>query len=123
MGRRLYAHIYPSSSMIFKIIMFIVIFVSVMQCIEANIYFNEEFTLAAGEDIDFCLKAREAGFSITPLDDHIILHDYGYEPAKKANWQIVKERFVRYGKGTRQLVSHYPNYYQWLQQSVIRITT
>ena len=83
--------------------------------------FDEDFPLAAGEDIDFCIRARANGVKVIPADDLIVKHDYGY---RKRNNPLAKfvSRFARYGEGNRLIKSRSPEYFHILTNSIRRST-
>jgi GT2 family glycosyltransferase len=58
--------------------------------------FREDFTIAAGEDVDLALRLREVG-TLAYASQATVLHDF--EPDPVAFWK----RFERYGVGNRQV--------------------
>lgn len=88
---------------------------------EDGLRFDENFKLAAGEDIDFSLRALKRGFPIIAADDIIFNHDYGYS-SKDDDLDIFIGRYVRYGKGNFNLVKKHSYYYSLLSCSKERQT-
>ena len=83
--------------------------------------FDEDFPLAAGEDIDFCIRARANGVKVLPADDLIVKHDYGYRGRNNPLAKFVS-RFARYGEGNRLIKSRSPEYFHILTNSIRRST-
>ena len=83
--------------------------------------FDEDFPLAAGEDIDFCIRARANGVKVVPVDDLVVKHDFGYRESNNSLTKFVS-RFVRYGEGNRLIKSRSPEYFQILTNSIRRTT-
>ena len=83
--------------------------------------FDEDFPLAAGEDIDFCFRAKEKGHRIMPADDLVIKHNYGYDETDDSVKKFVS-RFVRYGEGNRLIKARQPKYFDNLTHSIRRPT-
>lgn len=90
--------------------------------LDDGLRFSTDFQDAAGEDIDFCLRAREAGVPIRPVDDVIVHHWYGYGRDQGANWHVFTARFERYGAGERVLLRRHPGYHRLLERTVERPT-
>ncbi len=86
-----------------------------------GIRFDNNFPLAAGEDIDFCLRVRSKGYKILPADNVIIKHDYGYKQTDNSLIKFVS-RFVRYGEGNRFIKEKHPEYFNILTHSARRPT-
>jgi GT2 family glycosyltransferase len=84
---------------------------------EDGIRFSTDFHDAAGEDIDFCLRARQNGHSIVAADHVPVVHDYGYTNVEAADWATFKARFQRYGAGEWQLLQRHPWYHHALDSS------
>ncbi len=76
--------------------------------------FDEDFKIAAGEDIDFSIRALYKGFPIIPNDEIIILHDYKYP--KNREIDIFIKRYFRYGRGNAMLIEKHPYYYSLLSK-------
>ena len=83
--------------------------------------FDEDFPLAAGEDIDFCIRAKAKGIRVVPADELIVKHDFGYNENSNSLTRFVS-RFVRYGEGNRLIKSRQPEYFNTLTQSIRRPT-
>lgn len=71
-------------------------------CVAAQTYralggFSQEFSEAAGEDRDFCQRAREAGHPLVIVPDAVVDHAH-----PQTLWQFVRMH-ARYGRGARQL--------------------
>jgi hypothetical protein len=77
---------------------------------DSGISFSSDFAEAAGEDIDFCLQALFAGFSITALDNVAVLHKYGYDGDDSYNWRNFRSRYERYGRGEVRILQKHPYY-------------
>lgn len=75
-----------------------------------KITFNEKFTDAAGEDIDFCLQARRKGLRIAFNESLVARHDYGYTGSLLNDVEIFISRFIRYGSSEPLLSSIHPDY-------------
>lgn len=90
------------------------------EILTSEIRFDNDFRVAAGEDIDFSLKALYKGFPIVALDDMIIHHDYRYQPKKEIDTFI--HRYFRYGIGNFQLLKKHPYYYSLLSNAEERPT-
>lgn len=88
---------------------------------DAGISFSADFTEAAGEDIDFCLRALFAGFSITALDNVAVFHRYGYNEDALYNWRNFRSRYERYGRGEVKILQKHPYYCSLFNQSRERI--
>lgn len=75
--------------------------------------FDESFTLAAAEDIDFCYRANQDGWRIRHWPAAVVHHDFGYdavEPVRRLRsfWR----QFRRYSTGERHLLKKHPEYYR-----------
>lgn len=81
--------------------------------------FDESFKIAAGEDIDFSIRALQKGFPIIPEDNIKVLHDYRY-----TNQSLNKfiKRYMRYGMGNYTLFTKHPYYYSLLSKCSERKT-
>lgn len=80
---------------------------------DTGISFSTDFAEAAGEDIDFCMQALFAGFSITALDNVTVFHNYGYNGDDLYNWRNFRSRYERYGRGEVRVLQKHP-YYSYL---------
>ena len=76
-----------------------------------TIDFNEQFPLAAGEDIEFCVKANLSGFEITFNPSMLVYHNYGYNGSTLHDIYRFYRQFKRYGQGEKQLLQVIPEYY------------
>ena len=85
-----------------------------------GIKFDESFKIAAGEDIDFSLKALYEGFPIMPQDNVLISHAYEYD-SNNAMEKFVN-RYFRYGIGNFTLLQKHPYYYSLLSECKERPT-
>jgi GT2 family glycosyltransferase len=86
-----------------------------------GIRFDTSFRTAAGEDIDFSMRIRSSGYSITAADDIRITHDYGYYNSTEALRKFVN-RYIRYGDGNRRILEKYPDYYSQINSTDFRPT-
>jgi GT2 family glycosyltransferase len=84
---------------------------------DAGISFSADFAEAAGEDIDFCIQALFAGFSITALDNVVVFHKYGYNEDDLYNWRHFRSRYERYGRGEVRVLQKHPYYCHLFSQS------
>lgn len=89
---------------------------------ENGFRFSGDFTMAAGEDIDFCLQLYRNGYSIYPMDDISVTHWYGNVNDQNDNWDRFKSRFYRYGVGESHILKRNPNYYTLLDKTIERIS-
>jgi hypothetical protein len=88
---------------------------------ENGLRFDENYPLAAGEDIDFCIRAKAKGHKIIPADDLVIRHHYGYDETKESLTKFVS-RFIRYGEGNRLIKEKQPEYFNTMTHSTRRPT-
>ncbi len=84
---------------------------------DAGILFSPDFAEAAGEDIDFCLQALFAGFSVTALDNVGVFHNYGYNEDEFHDWRNFRSRYERYGRGEVMVLQKHPYYCHLFNQS------
>jgi len=89
--------------------------------LEEGLRFDEDFPLAAGEDIDFCIRARANGHKIRAIDKLVIKHDYGYDKPEESLKKFVS-RFVRYGEGNRLIKERHPEFFNSLNHALRRPT-
>jgi GT2 family glycosyltransferase len=75
--------------------------------------FNENFPLAAGEDIDFCFRANKAGFAIKYIPEMTIYHNYNYGRNLFNNLKKFRQQFIRYSQGEKVLLKSIPEYYAY----------
>jgi len=81
-----------------------------------HLRFDQTFPFAAGEDIDFCLRAIQSGFSIRLCANAIVKHDYGYTRRNvRGNIQSFMRQFERYAEGENILLTRNPEYYSYLE--------
>lgn len=88
---------------------------------ESGVRFDENFPLAGGEDIDFCMRIKANGHKLIPVDDLVVLHDYGYEKPGESLRKFVS-RFVRYGEGNRLIKERQPEYFSIITSALRRPT-
>ncbi len=81
--------------------------------------FDPYFPIAAGEDIDFSLRATDLGYNILSADDIVFIHDYGYV---RGGLKMFVNRFIRYGEGNHLIKEKYPDFYDRLLKSKLRPT-
>lgn len=92
--------------------------------IARSLRFDESFRIAAAEDIDFCYRANQLGWSIHHAADAVVWHDYGYDdlgPVGRVGrlWG----QFRRYARGERLLLRKHPEYHRDFEGSTeIRCT-
>lgn len=89
--------------------------------LEEGIKFSRDFSIAAGEDIDFCLQLYKYGYPIYPIDTIAVNHWYGNQEDQSVNWNRFKDRFYRYGMGESIVIRRNPNYYDLLSRTKERI--
>jgi GT2 family glycosyltransferase len=82
-----------------------------------NIDFSEDFPLAAGEDIEFCFRANQAGFAITHIPQMIVFHNYGYANNLLKSLKLFYCQFKRYGQGEVTLLQKVPEYYAYFDKT------
>lgn len=92
-----------------------------VKALREGLRFDENFPLAAGEDIDFCIKARNMGVKIIPDDTVIVKHDYGYDHTDYSLMKFIL-RFVRYGEGNSIIRVRQPQYFNSLTNALRRHT-
>ncbi|MBI4816589.1 MAG: glycosyltransferase [Deltaproteobacteria bacterium] len=75
--------------------------------------FDESFKIAAAEDIDYCFRANQQGWSIYHAESVVVQHDYGYdELAPVGRVRRLWSQFRRYAEGERLLLRKHPDYHQ-----------
>jgi GT2 family glycosyltransferase len=79
--------------------------------------FSENFPLAAGEDIEFCFRANQNGFTIKHIQKMIVFHNYGYNRNTWENLQKFRNQFRKYGKGEILLLKEIPEYYVYFDRT------
>jgi GT2 family glycosyltransferase len=82
-----------------------------------NIDFSEEFTLAAGEDIEFCFRANQNSFAIRYIAQMVVFHNYGYSKNLSKNIKLFSRQFKRYGQGEVILLDEIPEYYAYFDKT------
>lgn len=82
-----------------------------------NIDFSEEFSLAAGEDIEFCFRANHDCFAIKHISQMIVFHNYGYTNGLWKNLKSFSRQFKRYGQGEVTLLQEIPEYYAYFDKT------
>jgi len=91
----------------------------------ACIKFDEAFPEAAAEDIEFCFRANEGGWTIDHASSAVVSHDYGYDGAGITG-SIARfwRQFRRYARGERLLLEKHPTYFAAFKgSSEIAVTT
>ena len=91
---------------------------AVMAQVFEKIRFNENFPFAAGEDIEFCLRANQQGFQIGFAPEMVVRHHFGYTGNAWQNYRKLMRQFKRYGVGERQLRSEAPEFYAYFDQTI-----
>ena len=79
--------------------------------------FNENFPIAAAEDIEFCFNANRQGFAIKYVPTMTVFHNYGYNGQLFKNLQRFREQFKKYGQGETILLKIIPNYYAYFERT------
>lgn len=82
-----------------------------------QIDFNENFPIAAGEDIEFCFKANRQGFAINYVPTMTVFHNFGYNGRLIKNLKRFTHQFKRYGQGEIILLKEIPNYYAYFDRT------
>lgn len=78
----------------------------------AALRFDETYTSAACEDIDFCYRALEMGFRVLHCSQMVIRHDYQYrEWALIPNLAAFIRQFGKYARAEATLLGKFPNYH------------
>lgn len=79
--------------------------------------FDSDFPLAAGEDINFCLKANRAGFSVKYNPNMLIEHDFAYTGFLLKDIKQFRKQFERYAEGEAVLLKKNPSYYIYFERT------
>lgn len=79
--------------------------------------FNENFPLAAAEDIEFCFNANKQGFAIKYVPTMTVFHNYGFNGQLFKNLKRFKQQFKKYGQGEKILLKEIPNYYAYFDRT------
>lgn len=88
------------------------------RCLD-DVYFDEDFPHAAGEDIHLCFNLLQKGYRIMLHKDMRVFHDFGYMPYTFfSNLKKFKQLFAKYAKGEKILLQKIPNYYDFLDKSI-----
>jgi GT2 family glycosyltransferase len=85
--------------------------------VASNLDFNENFPLAAGEDIEFCFRANQNGFAIKYTPQMVVSHNYGYSNNLWKNLKSFSRQFKRYGQGETILLNEIPEYYTYFDKT------
>lgn len=78
-----------------------------------SIDFNQNFSLAAGEDIEFCYRANKNGFAIKHVPSMLVKHNFGYSESHYNSFKKFKGLFKKYGAGEKTLLQQVPEYYAY----------
>lgn len=81
--------------------------------VATNIDFDENFPIAAGEDIEFCFKANKQGYTIKYIPTMTVYHHFGYNGQFFTNLKRFRLQFKKYGQGEKILLKEIPNYYSY----------
>lgn len=79
--------------------------------------FDEGFKTAAGEDIEFCVRAQKLGYSISFAKTAIVQHDYGYQRWFWRNLRQFASQFIRYARSEKRLLSLQPDYFSLFEMT------
>ncbi|MBN1389293.1 MAG: glycosyltransferase [Candidatus Thermoplasmatota archaeon] len=71
--------------------------------------FDENFTVAAGEDVDYCLRVRKR-YRIGYCEDAVVRHDYGYRNSISGSKSFIK-MFKRYRESLFILFTLHSDYF------------
>jgi len=82
-----------------------------------KIDFNENFPIAAAEDIEFCFNANERGFAIKYIPTMTVYHNFGYNRKLIKNIRRFRQQFKKYGQGEKILLKVIPNYYAYFDRT------
>lgn len=82
-----------------------------------HIDFNENFSIAAGEDIEFCFNANKNGFAIKYIQAMTVFHNFGYNGQLIKDLRRFRQQFKKYGKGEKILLKEIPNYYAYFDKT------
>jgi len=82
-----------------------------------HIDFNENFPIAAGEDIEFCFKANKKGYAIKYIPTMTVFHNFGYNGQLFKNLKRFRQQFKKYGQGEKILLKEIPNYYAYFDRT------
>jgi len=82
-----------------------------------QIDFNENFPIAAAEDIEFCFNANKQGFAIKYVPTMTVFHNFGYNGQLFKNLKRFRQQFKKYGQGEKILLKVIPNYYAYFDRT------
>jgi GT2 family glycosyltransferase len=82
-----------------------------------QIDFNENFPIAAGEDIEFCFNANRQGFATMYVPTMTVFHNFGYNGQIIKNLKRFTQQFKKYGQGEKILLKEIPNYYAYFDKT------
>jgi len=85
---------------------------SVPTCVAMSLGFEETFSAASMEDVDFCLRAQKQGCPVLLLNDARVLHDYVLSISGFCR------QFYKYGLWEKMIVSRHPEYAHLLGNSM-----
>ena len=85
--------------------------------VNTSLRFDTSFPSAAGEDIEFCLRANRMGFAIRHVQEMLVRHDFGYDGGRFLGWLRFVQQFRKYASGEAVLLTQVPEYYRYLEQS------
>ena len=90
---------------------------AISSIVNKSISFNEGFTKAAGEDIEFCYRANQSGFTIKHVPGMIVRHNFGYTSNPFQSFRKFVNQFRKYGEGERTLLKYVPEYYAYFDNT------
>lgn len=90
---------------------------AITRAVAEQIDFNENFPIAAAEDIEFCFKANRQGFAIKYVPTMTAFHNFGYNDQLIKNLRQFRKQFKRYGQGEIFLLKEIPNYYAYFDKT------
>jgi len=91
---------------------------AIIRKVAENLRFDEIFTIAAGEDIDFCFRAINKEFNIKYCVNALVYHDYDYKKYDFIdNLKSFIEQFSKYSKGEKILLDKNPSYYSFFNNT------
>ncbi|MGA1866619.1 MAG: glycosyltransferase [Thermoplasmatota archaeon] len=76
--------------------------------------FDENFTMAAGEDVDYCLRVGKK-YNIGYCEDAIVHHDYGYRNFISGTRSFIR-MFKRYRESLHILFALHPDHFGQIQK-------
>jgi len=82
-----------------------------------TIKFNQNYPIAACEDIDYCLRCNMRGYRIKHLPDMIVYHNYGYSSGYFDSLRRFIGMFRKYKKGEKILLKEFPGYYGYFAKT------